>query len=197
MQDGAEPQVLVVGFPRRHLSAAVAVARAEGRVTIPAGGPGDLDRAVPGTEVLLIVTGPEEVPAATWHARFVTRIEPEAGSLPEGLPPTWAEEHGAALVGATPGREAGEDDEEDEEDGVGPQAFFEVRAGKAGYDWPNFRHAETLRYEDTGNNEVRGGNREWQQDRQRAQVLGSFTWFQEGWAGSHSFKFGSEAFRER
>lgn len=76
------------------------------------------------------------------------------------------------------------------------KAFFEVRAGKAGYDWPNFRHAETLRYEDTGNNEVRGGNREWQQDRQRAQVLGSFTWFQEGWAGSHSFKFGSEAFRE-
>ncbi|MGQ0736399.1 MAG: TonB-dependent receptor domain-containing protein [Acidobacteriota bacterium] len=76
------------------------------------------------------------------------------------------------------------------------KAFFEVRAGKAGYDWPNFRNAETQSYADRGTNEVRGGNREWQQDRQRAQVLGSFTWFQEGWAGSHSFKFGSEAFRE-
>jgi Carboxypeptidase regulatory-like domain/TonB dependent receptor len=76
------------------------------------------------------------------------------------------------------------------------KAFFEVRAGKAGYDWPNYRHAETQAYVDRGTNEVRGGNREWQQDRQRAQVLGSFTWFQEGWAGSHSFKFGSEAFRE-
>jgi outer membrane receptor protein involved in Fe transport len=76
------------------------------------------------------------------------------------------------------------------------KAFFEVRAGKAGYDWPNFRNAETPSYNDRGNNEVSGGNREWQQDRQRAQVLGSFTWFQEGWAGSHSFKFGSEALRE-
>jgi hypothetical protein len=76
------------------------------------------------------------------------------------------------------------------------KAFFEVRAGKAGYDWPNFRRVETPSYNDRGNNEVRGGNRDWQQDRQRAQVLGSFTWFQEGWAGSHSFKFGGEAFRE-
>lgn len=124
MQAGAEPQVLVVGFPRRHLAAAEPVAREEGRVTIPAGGPGDLDRTVPGTEVLVIVTGPDEVPAATWHARFVGRLEPDAGSLPAALPPTWVEEHGSTAVAAR----ASEDEDEDDgdEDRVGPQAFFAV-----------------------------------------------------------------------
>jgi hypothetical protein len=124
--DGTEDHVLVVALPRRHLGAAEAVARDQGRVTIPAGGPGDLDRTPPGTEVLVIVTGPDEVPASTWHAVFVERLDPPAGTVPDGLPPTWVEEHGAAAAAAMSAVVTDEDNDDD--DRVGPQAFFVVEA---------------------------------------------------------------------
>jgi outer membrane receptor protein involved in Fe transport len=77
------------------------------------------------------------------------------------------------------------------------RAFFEIRGGKMGYDWPNFSYApDKPTYEDVGNNEVSGGNRNWQRDRHRAQVLTSLTYFQDGWGGDHNFKFGGEFFRE-
>jgi hypothetical protein len=127
MQDGTPAQVLVVALPRRHLGPAAALCHDRGGVTIPAGGPGDLDRTDPATEVLVIVTGEDEVPAATWHAVFERRVTPAAGTLPDGLPPTWVEEHGAAATTAAPA-DLEEEEEDDDDDRVGPQAFFEVRA---------------------------------------------------------------------
>ena len=77
------------------------------------------------------------------------------------------------------------------------RAFFEIRGGKIGYDWPNFSYApEAFAYEDLGTNEVFGGNRNWQRDRHRAQVLTSLTYFQDGWAGTHNMKVGGEFLRE-
>jgi hypothetical protein len=77
------------------------------------------------------------------------------------------------------------------------RAFFEIRGGKMGYDWTNFSYApQSYTYEDLGNNEVTGGNRNWQADRHRAQVLTSLTYFQDGWGGDHNFKVGADFFRE-
>lgn len=74
--------------------------------------------------------------------------------------------------------------------------FFEVRAGQFGYDWPNKPNGSSPRYEDIGNSTVSGGNRDWRRDRRRNQVLGSLSYFKDGFAGSHNFKFGGEMFRE-
>ena len=41
----------------------------------------------------------------------------------------------------------------------------------------------------------RGGNRDWEQNLRRDQVLGSFSYFKDGRFGSHSFKAGGEIFR--
>jgi hypothetical protein len=41
---------------------------------------------------------------------------------------------------------------------------------------------------------VRGGNRDWQDNYRRHQVLGSFSHFKDGWLGSHQFKGGGEVF---
>ncbi len=79
---------------------------------------------------------------------------------------------------------------------VSDAAFFEMRAGQFGYDWPNKPNGSDPRWEDIGNNIVRGGNRDWQRDRRRNQVLGSLSYFKDGWGGNHNFKFGGEVFRE-
>jgi hypothetical protein len=79
---------------------------------------------------------------------------------------------------------------------VNDKTFFEVRAGQFGYNWPNKPNGTAARYEDTGNNIILGGNRDWNRDRRRNQVLGSLSYFQDGWAGDHNFKIGGEVFRE-
>jgi hypothetical protein len=79
---------------------------------------------------------------------------------------------------------------------INDKTFFEVRAGQFGYNWPNHVNGTAPRFEDTGNNIIRGGNREWNRDRRRDQVLGSLSYFQDGWAGDHNFKIGGEIFRE-
>jgi hypothetical protein len=79
---------------------------------------------------------------------------------------------------------------------VSDAAFFEIRAGQFGYDWPNKPNGSSPRFEDIGNSIVSGGNRDWQRDRRRNQVLGSLSYFKDGWGGSHNFKFGGEIFRE-
>lgn len=79
---------------------------------------------------------------------------------------------------------------------VSDAAFVEVRAGQFGYNWPNLPNGSEPRFEDTGNNIIRGGNRDWQRDRRRNQVLGSISYFKDRWAGDHNFKFGGEIFRE-
>jgi hypothetical protein len=76
------------------------------------------------------------------------------------------------------------------------KAFFEVRGGQFGYDWPNLPNGDTPRFEDTGNNLITGGNRDWQRDRRRNQVLGSLSYFKDRMAGDHSFKVGGEVFQE-
>lgn len=74
--------------------------------------------------------------------------------------------------------------------------FFEMRAGQFGYDWPNKPNGSAPRFEDIGNSAVHGGNRDWLRNRRRNQVLGSLSYFKDGWGGNHNFKFGGEIFRE-
>ncbi len=75
-------------------------------------------------------------------------------------------------------------------------SFAEIRAGQYGYDWTNGVNGEGLRYEDIGNNIINGRNRNWARERRRNQVLGSVSYFKNGWAGDHNFKLGGEIFDE-
>ena len=79
---------------------------------------------------------------------------------------------------------------------INDKTFFEVRAGQFGYNWPNHPNGDGPRFEDTGNNIITGGNRDWNRDRRRNQLLGTLSYFQDGWGGDHNFKVGGEIFRE-
>jgi hypothetical protein len=79
---------------------------------------------------------------------------------------------------------------------VNDAMFFEMRAGQFGYNWPNHPNGSAPRFEDIGNSTVYGGNREWNRNRRRNQVLGSLSYFKDGLAGSHNFKIGAESYRE-
>jgi Carboxypeptidase regulatory-like domain/TonB dependent receptor-like, beta-barrel len=80
---------------------------------------------------------------------------------------------------------------------VSDKLFFEVRGGQFKYVWPNYRYSDAPAFQDTGNNLVRGGNRDgWFNSPARNQVLGSISYFKEGLGGSHNFKVGGEWFRE-
>lgn len=74
-------------------------------------------------------------------------------------------------------------------------AFAEIRGGQYGYDWTNGVNGTGLRYEDIGNNLIYGRNRNWERDRRRDQLLGTFSLFK-AWAGDHNFKIGGEVFHE-
>src|SRR5438094_3105330 len=81
---------------------------------------------------------------------------------------------------------------------VSDKAFFEVRGGQFAYKWPNHRYSNSPAYADLGTNVVSGGNRDgWFNIPTRNQVLGSFSYFKDNWAGSHNFKIGGEIFNER
>ena len=77
-------------------------------------------------------------------------------------------------------------------------AFAEVRGGQFGYDWPLVpnEQASGPRIEDIGNSLVSGPNRDWMQTRHRNQVLGSLSYFKDGFFGDHNLKFGGEVFHE-
>jgi hypothetical protein len=75
-------------------------------------------------------------------------------------------------------------------------AFAELRAGQYGYDWTNGVNGTGLRYEDIGNNQITGRNRNWARERRRDQVLGSVSYFKNGWGGDHNLKIGGEVFHE-
>jgi hypothetical protein len=81
---------------------------------------------------------------------------------------------------------------------LGPTTFTEVRGGQFGYDWPLIPNATASgpRLEDLSNSMVSGPNIDRFQARRRDQVLGSVTYFKDGLAGSHDFKFGGEVFHE-
>jgi hypothetical protein len=74
--------------------------------------------------------------------------------------------------------------------------FAEIRGGQYGYDWDNGVNGTGLRYEDIGNNIITGRNRNWRRERRRDQVLGSVSYFKNGWGGDHNFKAGGELFHE-
>lgn len=123
MSAEASDLVLLAGIPRRHLSSVVETCAANGRVILPAGRPGDLDRVEAGAEVRLMIVGEDEVPAATWRASFVRRVDPQ-DDLAGLVPSSWLEERRAA-----PASDEGEDDDEDDEEeneGSGTQSYFEV-----------------------------------------------------------------------
>jgi hypothetical protein len=81
---------------------------------------------------------------------------------------------------------------------VNDKMFFEVHGGQFHYLWPNTRNTNAPAYEDTSTNIVSGGNQDgWFRDITRNQVLGSLSYFKDGWAGSHNFKVGGEFFNER
>jgi hypothetical protein len=75
--------------------------------------------------------------------------------------------------------------------------FFEVRGGQFKYIWPNYRYTEDPAFQDIGNNIVRGGNRDgWFRIPERNQALGSLTYFNDRFAGSHNIKIGGEVLHE-
>ena len=75
--------------------------------------------------------------------------------------------------------------------------FFEVRGGQFKYIWPNYRRTEDPAFQDLGNNIVRGGNRDgWFNIPERNQALGSLTYFNDRWTGSHNVKVGGELMHE-
>jgi hypothetical protein len=73
--------------------------------------------------------------------------------------------------------------------------FLEARVGQFGANRPQKPNGTDPRFEDVGNLIVTGGNRDWQENFRRNQVLGSLSHFKDGWSGSHHFKFGGEIFR--
>ena len=73
--------------------------------------------------------------------------------------------------------------------------FFEARVGQFGANRPQKPNGTAPRFEDVGNLIVAGGNRDWQENFRRNQVLGSLSYFKDGWSGSHHFKVGGEIFR--
>ena len=78
---------------------------------------------------------------------------------------------------------------------LGDNALVELRAGEFGADRPEKPNGTTARFEDVGTLVVRGGNRDWQQNLRRDEVLGSLSYFRDGPFGSHAFKAGGEIFR--
>lgn len=79
---------------------------------------------------------------------------------------------------------------------INDRMFVEMRGGQFGYNWPNHPNGTDPRFEDTGNSIITGGNRDWNRDRRRNQVLGSFSYFKDNLAGEHNFKVGGEMFHE-
>jgi len=77
---------------------------------------------------------------------------------------------------------------------VGDSSFLELRAGQFGANRSETPNGRAPRFEDITRLVVRGGNRDWQDNYRRHQVLGSFSHSKDGWLGSHQFKGGGEVF---
>jgi hypothetical protein len=75
--------------------------------------------------------------------------------------------------------------------------YFESRAGQFGANRPERPNGAAQRFEDVGNLIVTGGNRDWQQNYRRDQVIASLSYFKNGWRGQHHFKTGGEIFQTR
>ena len=129
-----DDQALLIAIPVRHLRSALDDPGAT--TVLPAGGPGDLDSASRGAVVLVMLADEEEdVAAATWAATFVRRVSYAPGApWPDGLPPSWIEEHAPpeppAPLDDDPHDDLDDDPDDDaddwDDDEVGPQSFLEV-----------------------------------------------------------------------
>jgi hypothetical protein len=73
--------------------------------------------------------------------------------------------------------------------------FLQVRAGAFGSRRPETANGTSPRFEDIGTLTVRGSALDWQDDLQRDQVSGSFSYLRDGWFGSHELKTGGSIFR--
>ncbi len=81
---------------------------------------------------------------------------------------------------------------------INKNMFVEARYGVFGYYFPLIANSDTLAHEkfDNFNTLLTGADQKEQTDRQRRQITGSVTYFKDGWAGSHNFKFGGEILNE-
>jgi hypothetical protein len=78
---------------------------------------------------------------------------------------------------------------------VGNALLFEVRVGQFGANRAQEPNGSAPRFEDIGTLVVSGGNRHWQEHLRRDQLFGTFSYFNDGWSGSHHVKVGGEIFR--
>jgi hypothetical protein len=78
---------------------------------------------------------------------------------------------------------------------INDRLFLEARVGQFGANRPQRPNGTAPRFEDVGNLIVTGGNRDWQENFRRNQVLGSVSYLKDGWSGSHNLKVGGEIFR--
>ena len=75
---------------------------------------------------------------------------------------------------------------------ISSNLFVEARHGDFGYYFPLLGASnEPFRF-DSGTAISEGGDRRWQQDRDRKQTTVAASFFKDGWGGSHSFRFGGE-----
>ena len=77
-----------------------------------------------------------------------------------------------------------------------PAAFFEIRTGQFGYDWPDTPNGSATSYEDLNTNIVAGRARARDLKIQRTQALGSLSYLVSDKLGTHNLKSGWEWFRE-
>jgi hypothetical protein len=133
MAAGSDPSrdvALLAGMPLRYLREAAGICETTGTAVLPAGAQGDLARTRPGTEVLLMATqaGENEVPAATWSARFHGAIVAAADSYPDALPPSWVADRRTPQPEGRPVPRSpfGDDEAVERSDDPGQQCYFEV-----------------------------------------------------------------------
>ena len=76
----------------------------------------------------------------------------------------------------------------------GDNSYLELRAGQFGANRSEAPNGSAPRFEDVDTLVVLGGNRDWQDNYRRHQVLGSFSHYRDGWLGSHQLNGGGEIF---
>ena len=75
--------------------------------------------------------------------------------------------------------------------------FVEARVGHWADDWYQYSHSNTApHYEDLITGIVSGGQYNWYRYYTRPQATGAFTYYKDGWAGSHTFKLGWEIMKD-
>jgi hypothetical protein len=78
------------------------------------------------------------------------------------------------------------------------KTYVEARYGVFGYYFPLLANSDTTQHEKFDNQLtlLTGADQKEQTDRQRKQLTGAMTYFQDGWGGTHNFKVGGELLLE-